>query len=94
MVTFEFIGVFLNRNEAVQVMRDIFEMSTLFHFQYISLINPNFENLLSNCYQVLVKTNFNKENQIDILCDVADKYGLALEKEKEGLVIIYRPEKK
>jgi hypothetical protein len=75
-------------------MKDVFEMSTLFHFQYVSLINPNAENLLSHGYQVLCKISSDIENQMYILCDVADKYALALEIEKDGLIIIYRPVKK
>lgn len=48
-------------------------MSTLFHFQYVSLISPNSENLLSHGYQVLFKVDFDKENEMSILYDVADK---------------------
>lgn len=83
----------MNRNEAVQVLKDVFEMSRPFHFQYVSLINPNSENSLSQGYQVLFKINFDVEDQMYILCEVADKYALALEIEKEGLITIYRPKK-
>jgi hypothetical protein len=66
----------------------------MFRFQYVSLINPNSKNLLSHGYQVLFKINSDTENQMYLLCNVADKYGLAVEIEKEGLIIIYRPMKK
>jgi hypothetical protein len=47
--------------------------------------------LLSHGYQVLFKVDFDKENEMSILYDVADKYGLAMEITKEGLITIYRP---
>ena len=82
---------FLNRNEAVQVLKDVFEMSTLFRLQYVSLIDPNSKSSLSHGYKVLFKVNNDAENQMYMLCEVAGKYGLAIEIEKENLIIIYRP---
>ena len=66
-------------------------MSTLFRFQYVSLVNPDSENLLSHGYQLLFKLNFDTENEMSILYDVADKYGLAMEITKIGVIIVYRP---
>jgi len=84
---------FLNRAEAVSVLKDILEKTSLFHFKFFSLIPPDGDRLRSHGYQVQVKAHFDRENQLGIMHEIAKKHGLALAIEEEGTVIFYRPVK-
>jgi len=90
-VNCELIGAFLNRAEAVSVLKDIFEKTSLFHFKCFSLMRPNGDGLRSRGYQVHVKAYFDRGNQLDVMREIAKKHGLTLEIENEGTVIFYRP---
>jgi len=83
----------LNRNGAVELLKEIFEKCTLYDGSYLSLMPPNAAGLLSNGYQIHMKVPFDIETKNCVL-DILRKYGLSLSEDKEGLVIIYKPRHK
>ena len=85
----------MKRDEAVKVLKEMFEQCTLFDGQYISLMPPNAAGLLSRGYQVHIKVPIDKNTQ-DCMKQVAEKYGCTLaliEKHGEDVAVIYRPKK-
>ena len=84
---------FLNREEAILVLREIFDKCTLFDGTYLSLVPPNVASLLSQGYQVHIKIGLDDETR-SCMQDILEKHGLALNKEeKKELVIIFKPKK-
>jgi hypothetical protein len=88
-------GVVLNREEAVLVLREIFEKCTLFDGQYIALMPPNAAGLLSQGYQVHLKVPIDKQTQ-DCMLQISGKYNCCLSfinRSGDDVAIIYRPKK-
>jgi hypothetical protein len=87
------LGVILNRKEAVQVLKEMFEECTLFDGTYIALMPPNSANLLSHGYQVHIKVPIDNRTQ-QCMQKIAEKNKCTLIiKNKEDVAIIYRPKK-
>ena len=85
--------IILNRDEAVLVLKEIFEECTLFDGNYIALMPPNAAGLLSKGYQVHLKVPIDKETQ-GCMQQVAKKYNCAvsmINRNGDDVAIIYRP---
>ena len=97
MKTFVCLVFFLNREDAILVLREIFDKCTLFDGTYLSLVPPNAASFLSQGYQVHIKIGLDDETRScmqDILDHILEKHGLALnEEEKKESVIIFKPKK-
>jgi hypothetical protein len=81
----------LNRNEAIAVLKEVFDKFTLFDGQYLCLVPPNTADLFSKGYQIHMKNPLHSD---DLVCmnDILNKYGLELQIKKD-LTIIYKPDK-
>jgi hypothetical protein len=83
--------VVLNRNEAVSVLKEIFEKCTLFDGTYIALMPPNSASLLSKGYQVHLRVPIDERTQ-NCMEEIAKKHDCHIViKDKEDIAIIYRP---
>jgi hypothetical protein len=85
----------LNRKQAVVLLKEIFERCTLFDGNYLALMPPDSEGLLSQGYQVHLKVPIDKETQA-CMEQIAEKYSCCLHfinRSGEDLAIIYRPKK-
>ena len=80
----------MNRNEAVSILKEIFEKCSLFNGQYLALMPPNAAGLLSHGYQIHLKIPLDDETK-KCMMKILQKYGLAFNEDKEGLAIIYKP---
>ncbi len=81
-------GTLLDRAEAIRVLKEII-VCTNCYSPFVALMPPNARNLLSKGYQIHIKTQLDK-SQRDMLEDILKKNKLALEEDKETL-IIYKP---
>jgi hypothetical protein len=85
----------VNRNEAVLVLKEMFEECTLVHGHYLALMPPNAAGLLSHGYQIHLKIPIDEKTR-ECMERVAKKYDCALStlnKNGEDIAIIYRPVK-
>jgi hypothetical protein len=89
------LGVTLKREEAVLLLREMFEKCTLFDGNYLSLMPPNSAGLLSEGYQIHLKIPIDKQTQ-DCMKQISEKYNCCLSfinRSGEDVAIIYRPKK-
>ncbi len=80
---------FLKRQEAVKLLKEIFDKCSGIDGQFIALIKPNAADLLSHGYQVHIKTNMDSSNKV-CLQEMVDKHNLALNTTGDT-AIIYKP---
>jgi hypothetical protein len=78
----------LNREKAVAVLKEILNVSGGI-FPFMALMLPNTDNVLSNGYQIHIKTRFYMFDQACIQ-DIVIKNNLAIT-EENGVLVIYKP---
>jgi hypothetical protein len=82
----------LNRNEAVSILKEIFEKCALLDGSYVSLVPPNNTKLLTQGYQVHIKAPVDKMAQM-CMQKLLDGHRLAMKMEND-MTIIYEPKSK
>ena len=84
-------GDSLKREEAVLILKEIFDKCTLYDGSWVALMPPNSANILAHGYQVHLKVPLDEQSR-SCMQDVLQKYELAMMvKENEGLTVIYKP---
>ncbi|MGE5533107.1 MAG: hypothetical protein ACM3UN_02015 [Bacillota bacterium] len=79
----------MDRNQAVSVIKQIFDQCGFIEGKSIKLMPPKANNDLSNTFQIHIQVG---ENKIDDGCvkSIADRHNL-LVKQKNGLLVVYKP---
>ena len=80
----------LKREEAISVLKELFEKCTFLDGHYLSLLPEGYEGLISKGYQILIKTPLDEETRI-CMQDILIKYQLTIKIIEEGTFVIYRP---
>jgi len=84
-------GDSLKREEAMLVLKEIFDKCTLYDGSWVALMPPNSANVLAHGYQLHLKVPLDEQSR-SCMQDVLQKYDLAMMfKENEGLTVIYKP---
>ena len=79
----------MNREQAVSVIKQIFEKCRYSEGKSIKLMPPKDNNALSNTFQIHIQTARN-EMLISCIEEVAKQNNLAVN-QKDGLLIVYKP---
>lgn len=79
----------MNRDQAVSVIKQIFERCCRIEGKSIKLMPPKLNNALSNTCQIYIETR-NDQLLEACLADIAKKHSLAI-KRKGDLTVIYKP---
>ena len=82
----------MKREEAILVLRDLFEKCTNLDGHYLEVIPPNASKDISLGYQIQIKAALDEETRT-CMQDVLMKYQLTIKVEQEDSFIIYRPPK-
>jgi hypothetical protein len=82
----------LKRDEAILVLKELFEKCTNLDGHYLELMPPNASTMLSGGYQIQIKTILDEETRT-CMQDILMKYQLTIKVEEENSFIIYRPHK-
>ena len=82
----------MKREEAILVLKELFEKCTNLDGHYLELIPPNAASLLSGGYQIQIKAILDEETRT-CMQDVLMKYQLTIKVEEANSFIIYRPHK-
>jgi hypothetical protein len=80
----------LKREEAISVLKELFEKCTFLDGHYLSLTPPAYANLLSKGYQIVIKCSLDEETRT-CMQDILMKNGLTIKVKEEDTFIIYRP---
>ncbi len=71
------IGDFLKREEAIAILKELFEKCTFLDGRYLALLPPNATTLMSKGYQILIKTPLDEETRI-CMQDILMKHHLTI----------------
>jgi hypothetical protein len=82
----------LKREEAILVLKELFEKCTNLDGHYLEVIPPNASFKLSGGYQIEIKAILDEETRT-CMQDVLMKYQLTIKVKEEDSFIIYRPHK-
>jgi hypothetical protein len=82
----------LKREEAILVLKELFEKCTNLDGHYLEIIPPNAANRLSGGYQIQIKANLDEETRT-CMQDILMKNHLTIKIEEADSFIIYRPYK-
>jgi hypothetical protein len=80
----------LKREEAILVLKELFEKCTSLDGHYLEIIPPNASKDMSRGYQIQIKATLDEETRT-CMQDVLMKYQLTIKVEEEDSFIIYRP---
>ncbi len=80
----------MKREEAILILKELFEKCTFLDGRYLALMPPNATTLMSKGYQILIKTPLDEETRI-CMQDVLMKNHLTIKIIEEDSFIIYRP---
>ena len=80
----------LKREEAILVLKELFEKCTLLDGRYLALMPPNATELMSKGYQILIKTPLDEETR-DCMQEVLMKNHLTIKITEADTFVIYRP---
>ena len=80
----------LNREEAIAVLKELFDKCTNLDGHWLSLTPPNASSLLSGGYQILIKTTLDETTR-NCMQEVLVKYHLTIKITQPDTFIIYRP---
>jgi hypothetical protein len=83
----------VKREEAILVLKELFEKCTTLDGQWLSLMPPNAGNMLSGGYQILIKTKLDEITR-NCMQDVLVKYHLTIKITDPETFIIYKPHQK
>ncbi len=84
------IGVFLKREEAILVLKELFEKCSTLDGHYLEILPPNASSALSGGYQVVIKTTLDEETR-NCMQDILVKYHLTIKISDLQTFVIYRP---
>lgn len=79
----------MNRNEAIAILKEVFEKCKLLDGTYVSLMPPNSADLESQGYQIHIKTPIDEMAKM-CMEKILNNNRLSLKTEND-LAIIYRP---
>jgi hypothetical protein len=85
-------GIYLKREEAILVLKELFEKCTNLDGHYLELLPPNASTILSGGYQIQIKATLDEETRT-CMQDILMKNHLTIKVEKEDSFTIYRPHK-
>jgi hypothetical protein len=85
-----FYGVFLKREEAIIVLKELFEKCTTLDGHYLEILPPNASSSMSSGYQVVIKTALDEETR-NCMQDVLIKYHLTIKVLDPETFVIYKP---
>ena len=80
----------LKREEAILVLKELFEKCTLLDGRYLALMPPHATTLMSKGYQILIKTPLDEETR-NCMQDVLMKNHLTIKITEPDTFVIYRP---
>jgi hypothetical protein len=80
----------LKREEAILVLKELFEKCTNLDGHYLEVIPPNASKNMSMGYQIQIKATLDEETRT-CMQDVLMKYQLTIKVEEKDSFIIYRP---
>jgi hypothetical protein len=84
------LGSYLKREEAILVLKDLFEKCTNLDGHYLELIPPNASTMLSSGYQIQIKATLDEETRT-CMQDVLMKNHLTIKVTDSDSFIIYKP---
>jgi hypothetical protein len=82
----------LKREEAILVLKELFEKCTNLDGHYLELLPPNASTKMSGGYQIEIKATLDEETRT-CMQDILIKYQLTIKIQEEDSFIIYRPHK-
>jgi hypothetical protein len=85
--------IFLKREEAILVLKELFEKCTNLDGHYLEMIPPNASSRLSGGYQIQIKATLDEETRT-CMQDVLMKNQLTIKITEPDAFIIYRPTSK
>jgi hypothetical protein len=80
----------LKREEAISVLKELFEKCTSLDGHYLALMQPGYAGLLSKGYQILIKTPIDEETR-NCMQEILIKNQLTIKIQETDTFIIYRP---
>ena len=80
----------MKREEAILVLKELFEKCTTLDGHYLELIPPNASTMMSGGYQIQIKTVLDEETR-NCMQDVLVNYHLTIKVPDEQTFIIYKP---
>jgi hypothetical protein len=80
----------LKREEAISVLKELFEKCTFLDGHYLALMPAGYAGLLSKGYQIVIKCRLDEETRT-CMQNVLMKYGLTIKLKEKDTFIIYRP---
>ena len=80
----------MKREEAIIVLKELFEKCSALDGQWLSLMPPNAATLMSGGYQILIKTALDEITR-NCMQDVLSKYHLTIKIKEPDTFIIYKP---
>jgi hypothetical protein len=84
------LGIYLKREEAILVLKELFEKCTNLDGHYLELLPPNASSRMSGGYQIQIKANLDEETRT-CMQDVLMKNHLTIKITDPDSFIIYRP---
>ena len=82
----------MKREEAILVLKELFEKCTNLDGHYLEIIPPNSYTQMSGEYQIQIKATLDEETRT-CMQDILMKYQLTIKIQEEDSFIIYRPHK-
>ena len=79
----------LKREEAISVLKELFEKCTSLDGHYLALMPDGYAGLLSTGYQILINTSLDEETR-NCMQDILIKYKLTIKIQEPSTFIIYR----
>ncbi len=83
-------GFSLKREEAISVIKELFEKCTFLDGHYLALMEAGYAGLMTKGYQILIKTPIDEQTR-NCMQDILMKYKLTIKVQEEDAFIIYRP---
>jgi hypothetical protein len=92
MLMLNLLGIYLKREEAILVLKALFEKCTNLDGHYLELLPPNASSRMSGGYQIKIKATLDEETRT-CMQDILMKNHLTIKVKEEESFIIYRPHK-
>jgi hypothetical protein len=80
----------MKREEAIEVLKNLFEICTTLDGRWLSLMPPNAGSKLSQGYQIIIKTPLDELTR-NCMQDVLVKYHLTIKITETDTFVIYKP---
>ena len=79
----------MKREEAISVLKELFEKCTSLDGHYLALMPAGYAGLISKGYQILINTSLDEETRY-CMQDILIKYMLTIKIQEPSTFIIYR----